>query len=141
MSEIHETLLLCAHMGQYAGHRAGIIMAGHCLPIACSHSSWAGHGAPVAESGIYALWESTGDVEDFFECLGIHAVGVGSHTRPSGLWVYQVAYLDPTADEVDEADEDGEAWVWLTRGRLRRPTVDEVRPLALGQAPWGGVVL
>jgi len=143
-----EKLLFAVHMGQVSGRPAGIIMAGHCLPIACSHSSYDGHGAPVAEDGIYACWESTTDADEFF---GLGGIGLGEGikaprrpsvpdhpgVRPSGLYVYEVEY--PESSVVEE--EDMEDWPWLMGGALRRPTAEELEPLSRGQAPWGGVVL
>lgn len=156
---INEKLLFVCHMGQVSGRAAGIIMEGHTLPIACSHSSWAGKDGslPVAESGIQACWESTTDVEAFFGEEGLNLGGGikappptakppparthprrprGFHGwRPSGLYVYEVEY-----DE-GAIDDDSEWWEHLQGGTLRRPTVEELEPLTRSQAPWGGVVL
>jgi hypothetical protein len=127
-SMITEKLLFAVHRGTVAGEPAGIIMEGHCLPLACSHSSWEGTGAPVAEDGIYALWEATGDVEEFFGELGItHIRQINDFMEPNGLLVYEVSY-------------DAEMPL-LRYGDVRRPTPDELAPLSHGGAPWGGVVL
>jgi hypothetical protein len=143
---ITEKLLFAAHRGTVGGHRqCGIIMEGRCLPIACSHGSWSGKDGdrPHADAGICALWEATGDVENFFSALGF-GVGIedgpgeaGRHRRPTnGLWVYTVEY-----DEATVTDEDNDEWPWLCGGTLRQPTVEELKPLTRRLTPWGGIVL
>jgi hypothetical protein len=139
-----EKLLFAALGGSYKGQQAAIIMQDHCLPIACSHGSWAGQDGdrPHAEAGIYALWEATGDAEEFFEHLGIEGIHDPSPAtkpngwRPEGLYVYEVEYDEGVVDQ--DADDD---WSHLEGGHLRRPTLEELAPLTEGFAPWGGVVL
>jgi hypothetical protein len=141
---ITEKLLFVVHKGSVGSHLAGIIMAGHCLPIACSHSTWEGHGCPTSASGFYALWDSLTDVEEFFlekigfgDCIepGMDR-GLGDTDRePNGMYVYEVEY-DETA-----VDDDDESWEWLQGGMLRRPLIAELEPLAYGKSPWDGVVL
>jgi len=140
---MEEKLLFAVHEGTVGSRRAGIIMEGHCLPIACSHSDWAENPfhSPFSEYGFSACWHSVSDVEEFFlNCLemgeGIEC-GPGSEERPSGLYVYEVDY---ELNKVD-FDEDDDSWSWLIGGNLRRPTDKELEPLARGRAPWGGVVL
>jgi hypothetical protein len=126
-----EKLLFVCHGGSVGNQPAGILIDGHCLPIAFSHDSWVegDRGEMKAEDGLMALWESTIDVEDFFETLGI------GNPEGGGLWIYEVSYDEAT---IDADDED---MPWLEGGSLRRPTVEELEPLARGEAPWGGVVL
>jgi len=147
---ITEKLLFAVHEGTVGHNRAGIIMQDHCLPLACSHRSYPGHGGAASEAGIYACWEATGDVEEFFSALGIGPGienGPGEANRyippPNGLYVYTVEY-DPDADEWQEimmSDNRADEWPWLEGGTLRRPTAEELEPLTRGEAPWGGVVL
>lgn len=134
---ITEHLLFAAHEGMVGTQRAAILMAGHCLPIACSQSS------EQNEAGVHALWESVvGDTDTFFEALGIENVcpGMGDpDPLVSGLFVYTVEY-----DSIDlSADEDAEeAWEYLRGGVIRRPSGVELLRLSQGEAPWeGGVVL
>lgn len=138
---ITEDLLFAVHSGSVSGHRAGIIMAGHCLPIACSHASWSGAGTLWTEYGIKACWESCGDVEEFFEYLGLTpgiSGGCAEEDRdPQGLYVYTVSYDEQAAASI-EADDD---WDHLRGGELRRPYDFELEPLTRGCAPWDGVVL
>lgn len=137
---INEKLLLVLHRGSVGAQPAGIFMNNHCLPLAVSHPSWRKDGdvGPVSEDGLHALWEATTDPEQFFEAIGQRG---GLQTfddddPPNGLWVYEVSYhMDEVTDE-----DDGE-WEWLCGGEFRRPTPDELAPLARGQAPWGGKVL
>lgn len=134
-----ERLLFAVHTGLVNGRRAGIIMEGHSLPLACSHSS------EDAPDGIMACWESTVDVEMFFhEGLGLSdgiEVPYGSHpgNRPQGLYVYGVEYTEADVEEGEDAPED--EWPWLHGGELRRPTMEKLEPLAWGRAPWSGRVL
>lgn len=137
-----EKLLFAALGGSYAGRRAAIIMQDHCLPIACSHKSY-GDARATAEFGLHACWEAHTNVEEFFEHLKIEGikepnsvVGLPAGWRPEGLYVYEVAYAETEID--GDADDD---WCHLAGGTLRRPTADELEPLTLGKAPWGGVVL
>jgi hypothetical protein len=55
---IREKLLFAVHLGSVNGRKAGNFLEGHCLPIACSHSSWEGDGLPVAPDGFDALWQA-----------------------------------------------------------------------------------
>jgi len=134
---VHEKLLFAVHLGSVGSHNAGIIMSEHCLPIACSHSSWDGHGVPHVADGFCALWEATGNVEEFFELLGFGPgieSGMGSKEKPNGLYVFEVTY------ETGEV-QDNECWTHLQDGELRRPLMAELEPLTRGEAPWGGAVL
>lgn len=154
---IKEKLLFAVHAGSVSGHRVGIItgdpaidtsMQNHCLPIACSHGSWAGKDDDRlhAEAGICVCWESLTDVEEFFAALGFGdgiEGGPGATECPNGLYVYTVEY-DPDATEWQEimvSDDRADEWPWLEGGTLRRPTAEELEPLTRGEAPWGGVVL
>lgn len=146
---IKEKLLFAVHEGSVGSRRAGIIMQDHCLPIACSHGSWASNDGdrPHVEAGICACWEAANDVEEFFAVLGIGPgieEGPGEANRhrptPNGLWVYTVEY--DTGTELPDYEGLGDdEWPWLAGGTLRRPTAEELEPLTRGQAPWGGVVL
>lgn len=139
---INEKLLFACQLGRIGDRLAGVIMDGTCLPIACSHASWAGKDGtlPYIESGIASAWEATGDIERLFgdDVLGlmpgIQVIG-GTDAKPNGLYVYEVEY-DESA-----IDEDSEVWEHLQGGTIRRPTTDELEPLTRGQAPWDGVVL
>lgn len=132
---ITEHLLFVAHEGSVGSQRAAIIMAGHCLPIACSHRD--------TDAGIYPLWESeAGDVEAFFGALGIENVcrGMGD-TDPlvGGLFVYTVEYDNPALAAVSDDEEE---WDYLRGGEIRRPSGVELLRLSQGEPPWeGGVVL
>lgn len=121
---IKEKLLFAVHLE-----------GGYCFPLACSHSSWQNNGCPESEIGFSALWVFTGrDVEEFFvDYLNLYE-GVGSSEKPNGLYVYEVEY-----DDTDISDND-ESWEWLQGGTLRRPTIEELKPLTRGEAPWKGVV-
>jgi len=138
---IKEKLLFAALGGSYKGQQAAIIMQDHCLPIACSHKSY-GDNRAVAEFGLHACWEAHCNAEEFFAHLGIESIRDPSPStkpngwRPEGLYVYEVSY-DESAVNPDADDE----WPHLEGGHLRRPTADELEPLTLGFAPWGGVVL
>lgn len=136
-----EKLLFAALGGSYKGQQAAIIMQDHCLPIACSHKSY-GNNRAVAEFGLHACWEAHANCEEFFEHLGIEGIRDPSPTtkpkgwRPNGLYVYEVEYDEGAVDQ--DADDD---WSHLEGGYLRRPTVEELKPLTEGFAPWEGVVL
>lgn len=137
---IQEKLLFVAHRGQVGGHPAGILISNHCLPVAVSHVSEEGLGAPVAESGIMAAWESCTDVDEFFrEILDMDGVlrVPGETGYLCGLWVYETEY---DSEMVDDEDAYGE-WEWLQGGDVRRPTPEELEPLTRGGDPWGGRVL
>ena len=126
-----EKLLFVVHRGTVSGRPAGIIGYNHALPIACSHSSL------EVESGIHALWEATTDVEEFFEWIGVSSIEAFDDRNPSGLYVFEVEY-DEDRVNVDDPDD----WSQLSGGELRRPTAEELAPLAEGKAPWeGGKVL
>ncbi len=112
---IKEKLLFVVHGGTIGDRRAGIIMQDHCLPIACSHRSYPGHGGAAAEAGICALWESMCEVEAFFAALGIGpgieaGPGVGGqYNPPNGLYVYTIEYdagADGGPDYEDLADDE-----------------------------------
>jgi hypothetical protein len=139
MEIIVEKLLFAAHGGIIGDERGAIIMDDHCLPIACSRKAYDKKGGSL-EGGIHSCWESCCDAEEFFEYLGI--AGITGHGcsgvppkgwKPEGLWVYDVSY--------DESEIDFDELSHLRGGSLRRPTVEELRPLAVGLAPWDGVVL
>jgi len=137
---IDEKLLLVLHRGSVGSRPAGIYMNHHCLPIAVSHPSWRpedGEGSQTAEAGFHALWEATTDPEQFFEAIGQRGgLQTFDGEPPNGLWVYEVEYHP---DEV--TDEDDGEWEWLCGGTFRRPTPDELAPLAFGNAPWNGKVM
>lgn len=135
---ITEHLLFAVHEGTVSGRAAAILLNDHCLPIACSHSGYRGnkYGAPVAEFGFHALWESTTNPEEFFGLLHLFNLEAPLEKFPNGLWVYTVEYAYETPDPEDDED-----WEHLTGGDLRRPKLAELDPLALGAAPWHGVVL
>lgn len=143
---VTEKLLFAVHEGSVGHNRVGIIMTGHCLPIACSHGSWDGCGGAHVESGIYACWEFLTDVEQFFTIAlglgdGIES-GYGSSDKPNGLYVYEVDYdPDDSAFMIHDDSATDDMWPWLKGGTLRRPTAEELEPLTRGKAPWGGVVL
>jgi len=131
---ITEQLLFAVHKGFVSSRPAGIIGSDHCLPIACSHHSWEDNPdkIPYAEYGFYALWESSLNVEAFFESIYLHNIEGGKN--PNGLYVYTVSY-DPK-----EVVDDSENWEHLQGGDLRRPTQEELLPLTEDKAPWSGVV-
>jgi hypothetical protein len=155
---IFEKLLFAVHRGETAGHKAGIIMQDHCLPIACSHAECGERNAPVAEQGLAVCWYLyvIADCEQFFEAIGLTG-GIESpdpkDTEPQGLYVYEVDYDDSLIEAYKEGwigencedEQDAEVppeWTpHLAGGTLRRPTLDELEPLTRGQAPWGGIVL
>lgn len=132
--QIQEKLLFAVHRGTVGARPAGVTIAEHCLPIACSHSSWEKQGSAWAEAGVYALWESLTDTEEFFGILGITAIEAYKCDNPQGLYVYEVEY-NPDDFVADEE------WGHLQGGTLRRPTLEELEPLMRDEAPWGGVVL
>jgi hypothetical protein len=138
-----EKLLFAVHLGSVGDRLAGIIIQNHCLPIACSHASWAGKNGdlPYTETGIAACWEATADVEEFFTYLDLASINNGllrpgdEDVRPNGLHVYEVEYNEESVSDNEEF------WLHLSGGTLRRPTTEELEPLTRGQAPWGGLVL
>ena len=139
MITIVEKLLFAAHGGTIGDEQGAVIMQDHCLPIACSHKTYDEEGGDL-EGGIHSCWESSDDVEVFFDHLGIDGItrygcpGIPfKDCKLEGLWVYEASY--------DESEIDFNYWSHLKGGALRRPTVEELRPLTEGLAPWDGVVL
>jgi len=138
-----EKLLLVAHGGTYQRDRVAIFMSDHCLPIACSHPSWSREGdtKEISEAGLFALWESTSDVEEYFQALGFECIRQPENMKkphkdwkPEGLYVYEVSY-----EEEDIYDD--ESWEHLKNGNFRRPTIEELEPLTKGLPPWNGIVI
>lgn len=132
-----EKLLFAVHRGTVSGRPAGIVGQNHALPLACSHHSWKDNpqNIPYTEAGFFSLWEATGDVEEFFEHVGLSSIETHRDDNPQGLYVYTVNYVPPGDDDDDES------WDHLADGELRRPTIEELNPLVHGKAPWNGVVL
>lgn len=132
-----EYLLFAVHRGTVSGRPAGIVGHNHAIPIACSHHSWKDNpqGVRYAEAGFFALWEATGDVEEFFEHLSLSSIEAHGDNNPQGLYVYTVNYEPPGDDDGDES------WDHLASGKLRRPAWSELEPFVYGKAPWNGVVL
>jgi len=123
-----EKMLFVCHRGQCRGRTRGVIANNYCLPIAFSvpdyrHSEEMGE---AAVTGLHACWQYHID-EDFFREIDL------DHAPDSGLWVYEVEYSDH-----DAKDDEHDPWYWLAGGKLRRPTVEELAPLAEGKPPWPG---
>jgi hypothetical protein len=123
---ITDRVLFACHKGTVGNNQKGILFGGHSLLLAIAQ-------APV--EGVYrddtflVLWESSLDIEEFFETIGL------SHVEDAGLWVYSVTW-DP--DAIDFNDED---MPWLAGGTLRRPFDWEMSQYLRGEAPWGGRLL
>ncbi len=98
----------------------------------------------VWANGFSALWESLGDVEEYFETIGLESVEdlgeragvVDSHTRGEGLWVLTAEW---NIELVEQAIADGDdGWGWLRCWSLRRLTDEEASRLAKGLPPFEG---
>jgi len=136
---VTEKLLLVLHRGTVTSKPAGLFMNNHCLPVACSPPSWRrkGEEGSTSPDGLHALWESTCDVEDFFEKIGqTGGLQTFDGEPPNGLWVYEVNF--DLSEVTDDCDEE---WEWLCGGTFRRPTLSELEPLTVGKPPWNGILL
>ena len=130
-------MLFACHQGSTAGGRPiGNLSA--VWPLAfdehCPGSSY------EDEPGLWALWESVADAEEFARELfdGANLDGAGHTDNWGGLWVYEVEWHSDDVPELDDDDE-GE-WRHLRGGEFRRPTRDEVWMLLESglrpDAPW-----
>jgi hypothetical protein len=132
-------MLFACHVGMSAGCRlVGNLSA--VWPLAfdesCPGSSY------EDEPGLWGLWESVGDVEEFARELfdGASVDGAGHTDNWGGLWVYEVEWnSNDVPDDGDDDDGDIE-WRHLRGGEFRRPTRDEVWMLLESgprpDAPW-----
>jgi len=120
-----EHLLFTSRAGEVGRKPAGLLVNDNCLPIAASVD---GESSP---NGLHAAVEACVDSEELFRSvLGL------DHVAGPGLWVVTVRFDD---DDIDLASES--EWDHLAGGAVRRPTTEELEPLARGEAPWGGKLL
>lgn len=101
--KMYSELIFAVHGGTYGSKPAGIIMSDHCLPIAVRESSDNG------DDGFFGLWQSTCNIEEFFEILNI------DHCPQAGLYYLRAEFTD------EDVDSDDDRWNHLVFGKVGVP--------------------